>query len=140
MGPLERRNELGIKVKPKIEKTSDRKTCTAQAARLTGGLEAQLLISQGKVAPPHSGASRLKMGEKNGRTRKKGFIKTEHRGTTKLPKATQLHQINGCNNFHEDETKKKDCDLANKFSNYERQLLNAERRRATTVSLKQKNK
>ena len=30
---------------------------------LTGGLDAQLLISQGKVAPPHSGTSRLTMGE-----------------------------------------------------------------------------
>jgi hypothetical protein len=32
----------------------------ARESRLTGGLEAQLLISQGKVAPPHSGASWLK--------------------------------------------------------------------------------
>ncbi len=37
--------------------------CQISLGRLTGGLEAQLLISQGKVAPPHSGTSRLKKGD-----------------------------------------------------------------------------
>ena len=65
------RNEQEFNVRPKIERKHDERIET-RAARLTGGLEAQLLISHGKVAPPHSGTSRLTKGQKFERTSKEG--------------------------------------------------------------------